>query len=48
MPVRAIITSGTTADCKKASELIDGIKTKALLADRAYWDKQNFGSSKKT
>ena len=47
MPVRAIITKGTTADCKKASELIDGIKTKALLADKAYDTNKILNQAKK-
>ena len=36
MPVRAIITEGTRADCKEADALIDGIDAECLLADRAY------------
>ena len=36
MPLRAIITEGTRADCKEALPLIDGISAEALLADRAY------------
>jgi transposase len=36
MPVRAIITQGTTADCTQASRLIEGITADHLLADRAY------------
>ena len=36
MPVRIIITKGTSADCKQAEALIDGIKAKVLLADRGY------------
>ena len=36
MPVRAIITQGTTADCKQAIPLIDGIDAENLLADRGY------------
>jgi transposase len=36
MPVRAIVTDGTTADCTKAGELIDGIKAKYLVADKGY------------
>jgi transposase len=36
MPVRAIITAGTTADCKQAISLIDGIMAEYLLGDRAY------------
>ena len=36
MPLRAIITEGTRADCKKACALIDGLDAQALLADRAF------------
>lgn len=36
MPVRVLVTSGTTADCTKANELIRGMKAQALLADRGY------------
>jgi len=36
MPVRIIITQGTTADCTQASKLIEGIDAEHLLADRAY------------
>ena len=36
MPVRAIITEGTTADCSQAMELIQDIPAEHLLADRAY------------
>ena len=36
MPVRAIITAGTVADCKQAIALIDGISADYLLADRGY------------
>ena len=36
MPVRVIITDGTTADCKQAENLIQGIKAEHLLADKAY------------
>ena len=36
MPVRIIITAGTTADCKLGEELIKGIDALALLADRGY------------
>ena len=34
MPVRIIITDGTTADCSQASKLIDGITADYLLADK--------------
>ena len=36
MPVRAIITEGTRADCKEAVHLIQGINAENLLADRGY------------
>ena len=36
MPVRIIITKGTTADCKQAEKLMDGMEAKVLLADRGY------------
>ena len=36
MPVRAIVTAGTKADCKQAIPLIEGISAEFLFADRAY------------
>ena len=36
MPIRAIITDGTTADCSQASDLIQGLSAQAFLADRGY------------
>jgi transposase len=36
MPIRVVITKGTTADCKLAIDLIDGISAEFLLADRGY------------
>jgi transposase len=36
MPVRIIITQGTTADCTQAHHLIEGIDAEHLLADKAY------------
>ena len=36
MPVRAIITQGTTADCTQAVALIDGFTAEKLLADKGY------------
>ena len=36
MPVRIMITAGTTADCAQASTLIDGLCAEHLLTDRAY------------
>ncbi len=36
MPVRMILTEGTTADCTQAPDLIAGIAAQCLLADRGY------------
>ena len=36
MPVRFFITSGTTADCTVAEQLITGFQAEYLLADRGY------------
>ena len=36
LPVRAILTEGTVADCTKAIDLINGFAGNHLLADRAY------------
>lgn len=36
MPVRAIITSGTVADCTQAIALIKGFEAEHLLADKGY------------
>jgi transposase len=36
MPIRAIITEGTTADCTQAHLLIENLPAKYLLADRGY------------
>lgn len=36
MPVRILITPGTTADCTQAKELVKGIDAAALFADKAY------------
>ena len=36
MPVRIIVTAGTTADCAQTTTLIDGIAARFLLADRGY------------
>jgi transposase len=36
LPVRVFITKGTSADCKYASQLIEGLDAEALLADRGY------------
>ena len=36
MPVKMILTEGTTADCSQAEPLINGINAQYLLADKAY------------
>ena len=36
MPVRMLITQGTTADCTQATTLIEGIDAEFLLADQGY------------
>ena len=36
MPVRIAVTQGTTADCKQAAFLIDGLAAEMLMADKAY------------
>ena len=36
MPVRMIVTQGTTADCTQAIPLIEGITAEYLLADKGY------------
>ena len=36
MPVRFFVTSGTTADCAIAAQLIEGFQAEYLLADRGY------------
>jgi transposase len=36
LPVRVLITQGTTADCTQAGALIEGLTADYLLADRGY------------
>lgn len=36
MPIRVIITEGTTADCTQAGHLIHGLTAEHLLADKGY------------
>ena len=36
MPLRAIITEGTTADCTQAEALVEGMDGDYLLTDKAY------------
>ena len=35
-PLRFILTAGQKADCQQALPLLEGVKTKAVLADRGY------------
>lgn len=36
MPLRVIVTQGTTADCTQAGRLIEGITTEHLIAENGY------------
>ena len=36
VPIRILVTAGTINDCTKATELIDNIEAKGLIADRGY------------
>ena len=36
MPVRLVVTDGTTSDASQVGELIEGIEAEYFLADRAY------------
>ena len=36
LPVRVLITAGTTADCTQAERLVEGLNAEYLLADRGY------------
>ena len=36
MPIRIIVTDGTTADCTQGCKLIENIEAGGLLADRGY------------
>ena len=36
LPVKMIITGGTTADCTQAKALTEGLKADCLMADKAY------------
>lgn len=36
MPVRVLVTAGTTTDCREAIALIDSFAARFLLADRGY------------
>jgi transposase len=36
MPLRILVTQGTTADCTQACRLIEGLTAEYLLADRGY------------
>ena len=36
MPLRTIVTTGTTADCSVATELLEGFEAEYVLADKGY------------
>ena len=36
MPIRAIVTEGTTADCVQAGALIENLPAQGIIADRGY------------
>ena len=36
LPVRVLVTSGTTADCTQALALLEGFAAESVLADRGY------------
>ena len=36
MPVRMLVTAGTTADCTQACKLVEGIDAGSLIADKGY------------
>ena len=36
MPLRIVVTSGTTADCTQARGLVEGLTAQHLLADKGY------------
>lgn len=36
MPLRALVTEGTRADCVQANELIAGFDAQHLIADKGY------------
>jgi transposase len=40
LPIQAIVTEGTTADCSQAGDLRPGIQAQHLLADQGYDNSQ--------
>jgi transposase len=36
LPVRVLVTPGTTADCTQAGRLIEGLRAEHLIADKGY------------
>ena len=36
MPIRTLVTQGTTADCTQAARLIEAVRAEHLLADKGY------------
>ena len=47
VPVRILVTKGTTADGKQAESLIDGIEARGLPADRGSDSDQMVGKTEK-
>jgi len=46
LPVKALITSGTVADCLKAIELIDGLQGDIVISNRAMIAQKSWNLSK--
>jgi len=46
MPLRAIVTAGTEADCTQAGALIEGMQAQHLIADRGYDSEKIVGQAK--
>ena len=40
MPLRALITEGTTADCRQAIALLEDLPGEGVIADRGYETEQ--------
>ena len=47
MPIRIIVTQGTSADCKQASRLTEGLCAENLFADRGYDSNEIIENAKK-
>jgi transposase len=46
MPIRVLVTAGTTADCAPAGKLIEGLTAENLLADKGYDSDAIIGQAK--